>query len=351
MIPCPKCGCRNPDGYRFCCECHALLAAKRDVVGGIQKDLKTGTVQDNLSILPMDVAPLDTSSNAVYEIGRLKFMATALAVALVLYIGIGIVARRADNNRPPAINKASGAGINRAFSQGSGASPPKMQEGASNPSGMYSKQDDVDKAGYRPPQKSKLDSKNDEGDGDRTDRRGEEGRTTSNSGNIGIQTAKKQEAIIYINKAVAEKKREAPSVKIRDSSYHYMRTPMLPPIAYPEAPSQPLIMAESTPERLSGPEKRESKSLMPTDTVSGNASRSVSIVVPGVKRRTDKPAAASAYVNLDMQQVAYQESIADTYIRLGQNKEAVAILEKLLKRELSADDRDRIVKKLRECGD
>jgi hypothetical protein len=110
-------------------------------------------------------------------------------------------------------------------------------------------------------------------------------------------------------------------------------------------------MAESTPERLSGPEKRESKPLMPTDTVSGNASRSVSIVVPGVKRRTDKPAAASAYVNLDMQQVAYQESIADTYIRLGQNKEAVAILEKLLKRELSADDRDRIVKKLRECGD
>ncbi len=351
MKPCPKCGCRNPDGYRFCCECHALLAAKRDAVDGMQKDSETGNAQDNLPILPIDAAtPLDASAEEVYEIGRFKVMAAALATALVLYIGSGVVVRRSDNKSSPAIDKASGAGVNRALSQSGGSSPPQIRDALPNPSDAYSKQDNADEALYGPAQASKLGSKKDEGDRDRTDGKGEEGRTAT-SGNPGMQAAKKQEAIIYINKPVAEKNRKAPSANGRDSSSYYMRAPMLPSVAYPEAPSQPLVMIESTLEHSPEPEIRKGKPLPSADTVSGRPGYLTAAVVPGVKRRNNKPAPASVHASADKQQIAYQESVADTYIRLGQDKEAAAILERLLKRDLPADDRDRIAKKLRECGD
>lgn len=124
---------------------------------------------------------------------------------------------------------------------------------------------------------------------------------------------------------------------------------MLPPAGYPEASPQPLVISESVSERVREPEKRIASPASPV-AAAPDWSDPVPVVIARGKRRVTASSTATAPVTSEKQQISYQESIADTYIKLGQNKDAAVILEKLCKKDLPPDDRARIEKKLRECG-
>lgn len=326
---CPACGSENPDGFKFCAECHSCIDPHATPITRVIPEVRrAGGVRE-----PFDIArELGDPAVQSQDYRRLFILSGAALAVIILAIII------ATGRRNPSAGRDDGAVKPLDLSERSmddnkrGTARPAGRAPANNAGGPSSLMQPS-----APPPPAGAPSA-----GGRVSARYPSPSPTAGSPVTGARAP-------VSSGSYTSSRRSQPAVgNMESSSLPQSRAPIYsaPSPAGGGNVSSPSSSATSgrTPARTTDLPAPGREDLAYREWYASEQGPKATIIVHG--QRTDAVPAAGTPAS----RISFKEGMADTHIRLGEFKEAAAILKELLKADLKPADRLRIREKLRRCG-